>query len=268
MATVGRWAIRMGPRIMRIRMIMGIRMIMTMAAVTFTITARIITATIPTMTITTTEVDPTAARMQLVQWLSPAFPTGGFAWSHGLEAAISTGCVGSAPALSDWMADLIGFGSGRTEALLTALALRPDADHPALTALARALSGSAERLAETEAQGAAFTNTVNALTGRRDPVAPLPVAIGRAASGLGLTAAEVVGLSLHAFASTLIQAAVRFVPLGQTEGQKVLSDLHPVITRTAIWAAGAEVSDLGTSGFGADFSAMQHEAMEVRIYRS
>lgn len=218
--------------------------------------------------IITTMTDPTAARMRLVQWLSPAFPTGGFAWSHGLEAAISTGCVANAAGLISWMTDLIAHGSGRTEALLTALALRRDADHEALTAFARALAGSAERLAETEAQGAAFTNTVNALTGRTDPAAPLPVAIGRAAAGLGLAAPEVVALALQAFASTLVQAAVRFVPLGQTEGQQVLSALHPVIVRTADWAAAAEVSDLGTAGFGADFSAMQHEAMEVRIYRS
>ncbi|MEI4471295.1 urease accessory protein UreF [Frigidibacter sp. MR17.24] len=212
--------------------------------------------------------DPAAARMSLVQWLSPAFPTGGFAWSHGLERAISTGEVGSAPALLTWLSDLIEHGSGRTEALLTALALRPAADHAALVALARALSNSAERLAETEAQGAALTRTLNALQGTDHPPAPLPVALGRAAQGLGLPVPEVVGLSLHAFASTLVQAAVRFVPLGQTEGQQVLAALHPAIARTAAWAAGAGEEDFATSGFGAEMAAMGHEGMEVRLFRS
>ncbi|MEI4486933.1 urease accessory UreF family protein [Frigidibacter sp. MR17.14] len=206
--------------------------------------------------------------MALVQWLSPAFPTGGFAWSHGLERAISGGEVTSAAALRDWLGDLIAHGSGRTEALLTALALRADADHAALTALARALAGSAERLAETEAQGAALTRTVNALAGTDHPPAPLPVALGRAAAGLGLAPAEVIGLSLHAFASTLVQAAVRFVPLGQTEGQQVLASLHPAIARVATWAATADEGDLGTAGFGADMAAMAHEEMEVRLFRS
>ncbi|AMY69399.1 urease accessory protein UreF [Frigidibacter mobilis] len=211
---------------------------------------------------------PDSALMTLVQWLSPAFPVGGYAYSHGLEWAISAGLIRDAAALQGWLADVIGFGSGRSDAVLLALALAPGADHAALAAYAGALAPAKERLTETAEQGRAFTLATNALLGAEHPPAPLPVAVGRAAAGLGLPVERVLALYLHSFASSLVQGAVRFVPLGQTEGQQVLASLHPVISQVASWAATAGLDDLGSAGFGSDMAAMAHEGMEVRIFRS
>ena len=211
---------------------------------------------------------PDSALMTLVQWLSPAFPVGGYAYSHGLEWAISAGLIRDAAALQGWLADVIGFGSGRSDAVLLALALAPGADHAALAAYAGALAPAKERLTETAEQGRAFTLATNALLGAEHPPAPLPVAVGRAAAGLGLPVERVLALYLHSFASSLVQGAVRFVPLGQTEGQQVLAALHPVIARVAGWAATAGLDELGSAGFGSDMAAMAHEGMEVRIFRS
>jgi urease accessory protein len=210
----------------------------------------------------------TAALLSLVQWLSPAFPTGGFAYSHGLEWAIATGRITSAEALEGWIAGILRHGAGRQDGLLLALALRPGADHAALDATARALAPSAERLAETLEQGAAFARTVAALS-RRD-LAPraLPVALGQAALPLGLPVAQVVALYLHAFAGALVSVGVRFVPLGQTEGQRVLAALHPLIEATAGWAAEAGPDDLGGAALVADLAALAHETMSPRIYRT
>lgn len=208
------------------------------------------------------------ALMTLVQWLSPAFPVGGYAYSHGLEWAISSGLVRDAAGLRGWLADIIAHGSGRSDAVLLALALAPGADHAALAAYGRALAPAQERLTETMDQGRAFTLAINALSGADHPPAPLPVAVGRAAAGLGLPVERVVALYLHSFASSLVQGAVRFVPLGQTEGQQVLAALHPVIGQVAGWAATAGLDDLGSAGFGSDMAAMAHEGMEVRIFRS
>ena len=208
------------------------------------------------------------ALLTLVQWLSPAFPVGGYAYSHGLEWAISAGLVQDAAGLRGWLADVIGFGSGRSDAVLLALSLAPEADHAALAAYAAALAPAKERLTETLEQGRAFTLATNALLGRDHEPAPLPVAVGRAAAGLGLAVERVVALYLHGFASSLVQGAVRFVPLGQTEGQQVLTALHPVISGVAGWAASAGLDDLGSAGFGSDMAAMAHEGMEVRIFRS
>lgn len=221
-----------------------------------------------TTTATTRMSDPDAGLLTLVQWLSPAFPVGSYAWSHGLEAEIASGRLGDAAGLAAWMADLIAHGSGRNDAILLALSLDPGADHPALAALARALAASRERLAETETQGAAFTLATNALTGAVHPPAPLPVAVGRAAAPLALVPERVIALYLQSFASALVLGAVRFVPLGQSEGQGVLAGLLPVIAATARAAAQAGIDDLGSAAFGADMAAMAHEDLEVRIFRS
>ncbi len=209
-----------------------------------------------------------AALLTLTQWLSPAFPLGSFAYSHGLEQAIAAGNVGDAATLRTWLEDVIAHGAGRSDAILLAHALRPGADIPALAAFARALAPSAERLHETEAQGAALIATTNALTGQTLEPLPFPVALGAAARGLDLATERIIALALQAFASNLVLVGVRFVPLGQTEGQGVLAALHPLIEQVASEAAGAELSQIGTAALGADIASMRHETMDVRIFRT
>jgi urease accessory protein len=206
--------------------------------------------------------------LTLAQWLSPAFPTGGFAYSHGLETAIACGQVRTADALRRWLTDILELGAGRQDGILLASALRPDADHDALDELARALCPSSERLAETLEQGTAFARTVAGLTGRDLPPRCLPVAVGDAARTLGLPAGTVIALYLHAFAQNLTGCAMRFMPLGQAQGQGVLSALHPVITALAAEVVFLGPADLGSAAVGADIAAMRHETQDVRIFRT
>ncbi|MCA3445991.1 MAG: urease accessory protein UreF [Rhodobacter sp.] len=208
------------------------------------------------------------ALLSLVQWLSPAFPTGGYAFSHGLEWAVWAGDVTTAAQLQIWIGAVLTEGAGRTDAILLAQALRPDADLPALAALAGALAASRERLTETLDQGRALATTVAALTGRDLAPMPYPVALGAAARPLGLPVGRVVALYLHTFTSNLVQAGVRFVPLGQTEGQAVLAALHPLIDRAAAEAADADLDRIGSGAFRSDLAAMRHETMDVRIFRT
>ena len=206
--------------------------------------------------------------LTLVQWLSPSFPTGGFAYSHGLEAAIASGRVVGAEGVRAWLVDVLVLGAGRQDAILLAQSLLPFADHDDLGALGRALQVSAERLAETLDQGTAFARTVAGLTGRDLPARCLPVAVGEAAAPLGLEAEEVVALYLHGFASNLTSVAMRFMPLGQAEGQGVLQALHGPIAALAAEAPHLRPEDLGASALGADMAAMEHETMDVRIFRT
>ncbi|MEO0692147.1 MAG: urease accessory UreF family protein [Pseudomonadota bacterium] len=206
--------------------------------------------------------------LALTQWLSPAFPVGGFAYSHGLEHAISTGAVGDADTLEVWLTDVIARGSGRADAILLCAAMAMDADWRALDALGRALAPSRERLAETLAQGTAFTEATNALHGTSHPPVLLPVAVGRAARALDLPPAQVAGFYLQSFASNLVAGAVRFVPLGQSAGQAALAALHPLILDVARRAATASVDDITSAAPGADLAAMAHETMDVRIFKT
>lgn len=219
-----------------------------------------------------TPTDRAAARLLAVQMLSPAFPTGGFAYAQGLEWAMSQGVVADGAALAEWLRDLLAHGALWSDAVLLSLALRRDADPAALDDLARALCPSPERLTETLEQGTAFARTAAALSGA--PALPaalpatLPVAVGRALGPLPLPPAEVIALFLHGQALNLVLAAVRFMPLGQTQGQAVLARLAPDIMRAADSAALATDADLGGCAIGADIAQMRHETMQTRIFRS
>lgn len=211
---------------------------------------------------------PEAGRLLAVQLLSPAFPTGAFAYAQGLEWAMDAGLVADGAALSEWIADVLEYGAGWPDAVILSLALRPGADHGALDDLARALCLSGERLTETMEQGASFASAAAPLTGASADPAALPVAVGRACTGLGLARGEIIGLYLHGQALNLIQAAVRFMPLGQGEGQGILTGLAPLILRLAARAEDASEADLGSCAIGSDLAQFRHETMTTRIFRS
>ncbi|SEL45999.1 urease accessory protein [Roseovarius azorensis] len=208
------------------------------------------------------------AHLRLIQWLSPAFPTGAFAYSHGLEREIALGTITDAATLETWLSNILCFGAGWQDAVLLCHALHPEADADALDVLGRALQPSAERLQESAEQGAALSRTVGALTERDLASRLLPVALGHAAVPLGLPAASVAALYLQGFAANLCTIAIRHVPLGQTEGQGVLARLLPTIHTLATRAAAASLDDLGGCALASDLAALQHETMEVRIFRT
>lgn len=202
--------------------------------------------------------------LSLTQWLSPAFPVGAFAYSHGLEQAICDGDVRDAATLEAWLRLLLEQGSGAVDATLLCRALAGEE----VADMARALAASRERLEETEKQGAAFVEAVNAIYDEALPPMPLPVAVGVAARRLNLPAEQVAALYLHSFTSNLVSAAVRFVPLGQSEGQRVLSRLHEVIETVATRAVETPLDQIGSAAFGADLAAMRHETLDVRIFKT
>ncbi len=208
------------------------------------------------------------ALLTLVQWLSPAFPTGAFAYSHGLERVIAAGDVPDATSFEEWLRNILHYGAGWQDAVLLTHALAPDADHDTLDALARALAPSAERLQEGAEQGAALARMVSGLTGRFLAPRMLPIALGEAATPLQLPPGQVAQLYLQNFAGNLVTIAIRHVPLGQTEGQAVLARLIPEIEALGARAATASLDELGSCALAADLAAFQHETQDVRIFRT
>ena len=183
----------------------------------------------------------TADLLRLIQWLSPAFPVGGFAYSHGLEAAMAHGLVQDGAGVRDWVGDVLAHGSGRNDAILLARGLA-GGDLDALSDLARAMAAGRERWQETQDQGAAFAAATSALTGQDLPARPLPLAVAQAARGLDLPVETVLSVYLQAFAGALVMAAVKFLPLGQTEGQAILQALQPLILQVAAKAASPSIA--------------------------
>ena len=217
----------------------------------------------------TVEPDPAAmARLCLMHWLSPVFPTGAFACSQGLETLVATGAVVDAAGLQDWLAALVSRGNGWQDAVLLALGLDDSADLDLLGGLARALAFGAERWAETRDTGAAFARAASAATGRDLPPRPLPLALAEAARPLPLARDEIIAAALLAFATNLVTIGIRHIPLGQSQGQAVLAALLPLIVTTANRAAMAKEQDLAVFTPGADLAALAHETLQPRIFRT
>lgn len=206
----------------------------------------------------------------LGQWLSPAFPVGAFAYSHGLETAIQSGTISCASDLEMWLGDVLEHGSGRNDCILLRAAYQcdgPDALRD-VNDIALAVSACAERVFETQLQGAAFSKTSAAIWGSGTPDLCYPLAVGAAAAKQQLDVDLTAAFYLHAFTSNLVSAAVRAVPLGQTEGQKVLAALTPLCQRIARDSKTATLDDLSSTAFLSDIAAMQHETLQPRIFRS
>ena len=202
--------------------------------------------------------------LTLTQWLSPAYPVGSFAWSHGLENAVAAGQVWDADSLQDWLSVALANGSGRSDAILLCAAYRGED----VAELAAALAPSRERLMETLQQGAAFAAITRAVWRLDLSDAAYPVAVGRAAGLIGLPVVATAQLYLFSFASALTQAAQRLMPLGQTKGQQVLAALAPLCQTLGQEAAVLTVDDIGSSAFAIDIAAMRHEVQEPRMFRS
>jgi urease accessory protein len=205
--------------------------------------------------------------LTLAQWLSPAYPVGAFAWSHGLERTIGRGGVRDGAGLAAWLADVLEHGAGRSDAILLCAAFRAE-DVTPVAELAAALAPSRERRMETLQQGAAFAATTRAVWQIDLPDMAYPVAVGRAARLMDMAVEPVAQLWLQSFASNLVQAAQRLMPLGQTDAQRILAGLAPSCIRIGTEATQASLDDLGSATFAVDTASMQHSAQYSRIFRS
>lgn len=222
--------------------------------------------------------------IELMFWLSPAFPVGSFAYSQGLEQAVAAGLVTDAATLHCWLTDITRHGALRNDLILVSLALREtDPERrSALADLASALQPSRERYQETLLQGEAFAATIaaawtNATTATdaavdagastRRPIA-LPIAVGFAARAHGLA----LRATLEAYATqalgALVSAAIRLGIVGQFDGQRALATRVADIRAVCHEAETASEDDLGSCTFSADLCSLEHETLTTRLFRS
>lgn len=204
------------------------------------------------------------------QWLSPAFPVGAFAYSHGIEGAVDAGWISDASGVQSWLEDLLAFGAGRSDPLFLSAAYHAaDAQTLAtIDAQALAFQPSKERAFEMTQQGEAFVRTLAAVWQADLDVRCYPVALGAAAAAHDIALELVLPLYLQAFVSNLIAAAQRLLPIGQSQGQDILRALTPAIQAAANHGMTGDLSELASAGFLADIAAMKHETQYSRIFRS
>jgi urease accessory protein len=211
------------------------------------------------------------AVLTLTQWFSPAYPVGAFGYSHGLEAAVEAGEVSDAASLQAWLRDILEHGTGRADALFLAAshAAESMAEVETIDTTCRAFASSAERLAETTLQGAAFCEITTQVWDHADLSAfTYPVAAGRAARLCDLPLDLTSAFYLQAFAANLVAAGQRLAPVGQAAAQQILRLLAPLCSRIAQQTQDGDLSTLSNTVFLADIASMHHETQYSRIFRT
>jgi urease accessory protein len=223
-----------------------------------------------------------AALYRLMTWLSPSFPVGAFAYSSGLEWVVEAGDITDAKSLQGWLSSMLTDGAGLCDAIFLSQCYRAASAGDVMSLaeiseLASVFVTSRERHLETTAQGRAFIEIAHTAW-NSEPLdkliescaAPVvyPVAVGLVCVAHHVPLAPSIHAFLHAVASNWISAAARLVPLGQTDSQRVLAELEPVVAMTARRALAASLDDLGSATFRADLASMRHETQYTRLFRS
>jgi urease accessory protein len=218
----------------------------------------------------------------LFLWLSPAFPVGAFAYSHGLEWAIESGLIASRNDLEGWIDELFARGSAKNDLVFLSVAHRAalnGEDHRLIEVaeLALASQACAERRLETSQQGNAFMTAimaawpcavVNRLAKLWQGDVAYPVAVGIAAAGHNIARGPTLEAFGLTFAGNLVSAALRLSLFGQTDGQRVLAALAPSIAQAAVRAERATLDDIGTAAWMSELCSMRHETQTTRLFLS
>jgi urease accessory protein len=225
------------------------------------------------------------APLKLQSWFSPAFPIGAYSYSHGLEWAVEAGKVRDRAALIDWLDADLSFGTGRNGGIFFCEAWRR-ARHAEpvsiveLAELAAAFRGTSEFALEAAQQGSACLATIRkawphpiidllatALGEARIP-ATLAIALGVSCAAHGIELELALPLFLQSAIANLVTAAVRLIPLGQTDGQLTLAALEPAVAAASARLLDATLDELGSAAFMLDLASMAHETQYTRLFRS
>jgi urease accessory protein len=226
-----------------------------------------------------------AGLYRLMAWLSPAFPVGGYTYSHGIETAVEERLISDPETLRCWIAAIALRGGGRLDAAFFCAAWRSvtDDDEAALLRAAEwagAMRATRETALESAAQGQAFLSAVEAawptpgsarwtavLTKSRRVVA-YSVAVGVAAAIAEVPLAHALLAYLQAFVANLVSAGVRLVPLGQSDGQRALAALEPTVHQAVETVMATPFEAIGTAAPMVDWTSMKHETQYTRLFRS
>jgi len=219
---------------------------------------------------------------RLMTWLSPSYPVGAFSYSSGIEWAVEAGDIKDADSLKRWLTVMTADGSAFCDCVFFRHAHEAVADASTarlheVAELSAAFIPSKERHLETTAQGRAFIEATRAvwpceamerLVAAWDGPVTYPVAVGVTASGHGIAVEPALQAYLHAMVANWISAGVRLVPLGQTDGQRVLAALEPVVAKTIARALKTPLEQVASSALRSDLASTRHETQYTRLFRS
>jgi urease accessory protein len=225
------------------------------------------------------------ALLRLQSWLSPAFPTGSYSYSHGLERAVEADYVNDRKSLVDWLEADLCYGSGRNEAIFFSEAWRfaihdDRAKLFEIAELAAAFRGTSEFALESSQQAAACLATLrqvwpdrildwlSEILCERHVQPALAVVLGVRSARQGIPAVLALPAFLQSYIANLVTAGVRLIPLGQTDGQLAIAELEEAVLAASTQAKKTTIDDLGSAAFMVDLASMAHETQYTRLFRS
>jgi urease accessory protein len=219
--------------------------------------------------------DITLAR--LLQLASPALPVGAYSYSQALEAAVDAGIVRDAASAQRWIGDVLELTVARMEAplLLRLCEAWRTGDSTAAArwnALFLASRESAELRAESVQMGYSLARLLAELgesggPGRWEEVS-FPAAFAYAVARWNIEPGKALVAYLWAWAENQVMAAVKAVPLGQTDGQRMLLVLGEQVSEAAARAAALDDEALGNFAPGLAVLSARHETQYSRLFRS
>jgi len=221
--------------------------------------------------------EPDIALARLLQLASPALPVGAYSYSQGLEAAVEAGIVRDAASARRWIEDVLELSVARMEApvflrLCQAWCAGDAAAAAHWNALFLASRESAELRAESVQMGYSLVRLLGELDAGGGPDAgeevSFPAAFTHAVARWNIEPGAALVAYLWAWAENQVMAAVKAVPLGQTDGQKMLLALGGRLPDMAARAAALDDEGLGNYAPGLALLSARHETQYSRLFRS
>ncbi len=204
----------------------------------------------------TTNIDP-----RLLQLASPTLPVGAYSYSGGLEAACEAGIVIDAASAQRWIGDVLEHSVLRMEAPLLLRMI----EEPAVEWNEQFLASreTAELRAETVQMGYSLNRLLPDLGVEACPYEEpsFPAAYAQAVRAWGIPARQALTAYLWAWLENQVMAAVKAVPLGQTDGQKMLLAL-------GAWLQDVSEDEPGNFAPGLAILSSRHETQYSRLFRS
>lgn len=225
----------------------------------------------------------TAVLTRLLQLASPTLPVGAFSYSQGLEAAVEAGIVHDAASAQCWISEVLDLTLVSMEAPVLSRLCRAwvDADGAAVAywnALFLASRETAESRAETVQMGYSLRRLLGDLADGQDKgclqtlqaldEVAYPTAYAYAVAQWRIDPAQALIAYLWSWLENQIMAALKAVPLGQTDGQKILLLLGARLSDVAEHASSVSDESLGSFAPGLAILSSRHETQYSRLFRS
>jgi urease accessory protein len=220
--------------------------------------------------ITTTMGMATSIDPRLLQLASPTLPVGAYSYSGGLEAAVEAGVVHDAASAQQWIADVLDHSVARMEApILLRLMKRPEGSRQ-WNEMFLASREAAELRAETVQMGFSLNKLLPELGVERLELEEVsfPAAFAHAAASWNIEPQAALTAYLWSWVENQVMAAIKAVPLGQTDGQRMLLSLGRRIEETVGQASAIRDEELGNFTPGLAMLSTQHETQYSRLFRS